>query len=251
MVEKTSRSGWRMKCRRLRPVTTAVSVMAERTARGGGRRSRSTGLRGAGGGQQAAHLVQAVMTPRLRPGRAGHPGQRVQPQQALGYRPGHRPPYEEPARRCLCHRHPRPASGRSRPASPRASATAVGSGTAGPPAGPRRRDGARRQWRASTAVRCRVALQQLPHRDHQRRVAGFGARRAVLGYQFPARLPGQRGITVYGKRPLDAAAAGRVKADHDAYLPHAGAALAQRPRAPLRPACAICPIPITGSHPYS
>src|SRR5262245_18880589 len=48
MVEKVSRSGWRMKWRRLRPVTTAASVIAERAAGGDGSRSHRTGLRGAG-----------------------------------------------------------------------------------------------------------------------------------------------------------------------------------------------------------
>lgn len=43
-----------------------------------------------GGRQEAAHLVLAVVAPGLRPGRTAHPGQRVQPEQALGHPPGHR-----------------------------------------------------------------------------------------------------------------------------------------------------------------
>jgi hypothetical protein len=38
-------------------------------------------------------------------GHPAHPGQRVQPQQALGHRPGHRTAEQEPAGRHLRHRH--------------------------------------------------------------------------------------------------------------------------------------------------
>ena len=84
---------------------------------------------------------------------------------------------------------------------------------------------------------------------HQTAV-GYSAALAVLGHQLPARLPGQRGVTVHGKRSLDAAGAGRVEPDHDAHFPHPRAALAHRSRAPFRPICRRCPIPITVSHPY-
>ena len=43
-----------------------------------------------GGGQEAAHLVLAVVAAGLGPGRTVHPGQRVQPEQVLGHGPGHR-----------------------------------------------------------------------------------------------------------------------------------------------------------------